>query len=110
MKPRHAAALALVGVFVGCAAQKQFLQEGGTQAEGYVVVSSESDRSDREQGLNIATSKCVEWGYKGALQYGEFTKCEAAWHGRLFGPVDLCYRYRLFIQYHCEGASALPPE
>jgi hypothetical protein len=82
MKPRHAAALALVG----CTAQKQFVQEGGTQAEGYVVVSSESDQSDREQVLKLATSKCVGWGYKGALQYGEFMKCEAASHGRLFGP------------------------
>jgi len=109
MKPRHAAALALVGVLVGCTTQKQFVQEGGNQAEGYVVVSSESDQSDREQGLNLATSKCVGWGYKGALQYAEFVKCEAAWHGRLFGPFDVCYRDRMLIQYHCEGASTLPP-
>jgi hypothetical protein len=105
MKPRHAAALTLVS----CTAQKQFVQEGGTQAEGYVVVSSESDQSDREQVLKLTTSKCVGWGYKGALQYGEFMKCEAASHGRLFGPFELCYRDRLFIQYHCQGANILPP-
>jgi hypothetical protein len=94
---------------MGCAANKQFVAEGGNQAEGYVVLSSDSDRSDREQGLQLAASKCVGWGYKGALQYGEYTECEDAWHGRLFGPFDLCYRDRLVVKYHCEGASTLPP-
>jgi hypothetical protein len=112
MKLRHAAALALAGLFVGCAAKKEFVQAGGGQSKGYVTISSELTgwgSADREQGLTLATSKCVGWGYSGALQFGEFETCDAAWHGRLFGPFTLCYRYQQVIQYYCEGASTLPP-
>jgi hypothetical protein len=114
MKPGYAGTLALACLFVGCAARKEFVQTGGGPSEGYVTISSElSDWEglpDREQGLALATSKCVGWGYKGALQYGEAEFCYSAWHGRLFGPFTLCYRNELVIQYYCEGASTLPPQ
>jgi hypothetical protein len=110
MKPRHAAALAVI-CLASCATTKEFAATGGSRADGVVVLSYEYgplrvSRGNDEQGDALATSSCVGWGYSGAVRYGESQQCIT--HD--WGIPDLFVACKTLVKrsYHCLGAAALP--
>ena len=117
MKLRHAAALALLTsvtmiCLASCVTTKEFVATGGNRADGVVILSYEYgplrvSRGDDEQGLALATSSCVGWGYSaGAIRFGESEQCIT--HD--WGIPDLFVACRTLVKrsYHCLGAAALP--
>jgi hypothetical protein len=73
MKKVYAAAVvgALILATSGCASQKEWGASGGSKADGIVKLSYQANafevpKVSAEQGLDLATKRCISWGYKKA--------------------------------------------
>jgi len=111
MKPRHVAALAVICLAGCCVATKEFVTTGGNQADGVVILSYEDgplqvSRGDYEQGLALARSTCVGWGYSGAIRYGESEQCIT--HGWEIPDLGEACKTLMKDSYHCLDAATLP--
>lgn len=96
--------LTIVVVLGGCATQKDWLVTGGSRADGVVRLSYESNEFQRakvskEQADQLATQKCMAWGYKGAEAFGsQSTQCTSY---RGFGS---CGDRQVTVEYQCTGS------
>lgn len=90
----------------GCATQKDWLVTGGSRADGTIDLSYESNEFQRaklsqEQADQLATKKCMAWGYKGAEAFGsQRTDCLSR---RGFGN---CGDRRVTVVYQCTGSPS----
>jgi hypothetical protein len=117
LKPRHVAALALVGSITViclagcCVTTKKFVATGGSRGDGVVILSYEDgplqvSHGDYEQGLALARSTCIGWGYSGAIRYGESEQCIT--HGWEIPDLGEACKELVKDSYHCLGAATLP--
>ena len=93
-------------VLSGCATQKELLVTDASRADGVVTLSYESNEFqsvsyDAQRAQEMATQRCVAWGYTGAEPFGsERTTCTSR---RGFGN---CGARRVDIQYQCTGSPS----
>lgn len=89
---------------VGCATQKNWLVTDGSRADGVVSLSYEHNEFQRPElsqaeADQLATQKCMAWGYKGAESFGsQRNDCLSR---RGFGN---CGSRRVTVQYQCMGS------
>ena len=72
---KHLLLLSLVAVLTGCATQKEWVASGGSRADGTVRLSYEyalfeQPQVNDAQGLAVAKTRCVAWGYQEAEAFG----------------------------------------
>ncbi|MGY0560650.1 YecR family lipoprotein [Luteimonas sp. A277] len=93
-------------VLAGCATQKELLVTEASRSDGVVTLSYESNEFqsvsyDAQRAQELATQRCVAWGYSGAESFGsERTTCTSR---RGFGN---CGARRVDIQYQCTGSPS----
>ena len=69
-------ALLLIAVGpIGCATPKEWVATGGSRADGTVRLSYdfgafEAPQVNNQQGLDIARSRCLAWGYQNTEAFG----------------------------------------
>jgi hypothetical protein len=103
---RTKALLALVAAVIstaGCATQRELMVTGASRADAVVKLSYESNEFQRvsydsQKAQELATQKCMAWGYSGAESFGsEETTCLSR---RGFGN---CGSRRVTVAYQCTG-------
>ena len=88
----------------GCATHKDWLVTGGSRADGVVRLSYERNEFQRPklskaQADQMATQRCMAWGYKGAETFGsQSIQCESR---RGFGN---CGDRLVTVEYQCTGS------
>lgn len=98
--------LALVVLLAGCATQKDWLVTGGSRADGVVSLAYEHNEFQRPElsqaeADQLATQKCIAWGYKGAESFGsQRNDCLSR---RGFGN---CGTRRVTVEYQCTGSPS----
>ena len=65
---------ALILTATGCATQKQWGASGGSKGDGIVKLSYQASALEipnvnEQQGLDLAKSRCISWGYKSAESF-----------------------------------------
>ena len=100
--------LALMLLTTGCATQKELIATGGSRADGTVKLSFEyglfeSPKLNTEQGLNVASQRCLAWGYTKAEPFGGYTS-------NCVNPSrNGCTRWMVTIEYQCIGTGNPKP-
>ena len=97
--------ITVVAVFSGCATTKEWSPTAGSRADGTMILSYqynnfEQPTVDDNQGLQLATARCQQWGYTGAEAFGGvIRKCAEPVYG-LYGG---CNMWQVDKQYQCIG-------
>lgn len=87
----------------GCATPKEWRAIGGSRSDGVVKLAfnyndvREDPVLDAQQGLNLAKTKCLAWGFKDAEAFGGAVEtCNG-------NPID-CHHWLVTKEYQCLGS------
>lgn len=93
--------MVISAVLSGCAAPKNWGAAGGSKADGTVKLAYtygmfEVPKVDSEQGLKVATNRCVSWGYEKAIAFDFVdTECKQM-------SSSGCSKTMVSQEYQCE--------
>lgn len=85
----------------GCATPKEWSAIGGSRSDGVVRLAfeyrfGEKPVLDKQQGLDLAKTKCLAWGFKDAEAFGAATK-------KCNGNPNDCRDWLVTKEYQCLG-------
>ena len=98
--------LGVLVLLAGCATQQSWLVTDGSRADGVVSLSYQHNEFQRPElsqaeADQLATQKCMVWGYKGAEAFGsQRTECLSK---RGFGN---CGSRQVTVEYQCTGSPS----
>lgn len=87
----------------GCAITKDWTATGGSRADGTIKLSYdyglfEVPKVREEQALDLASQRCIAWGYQSAAAFGGVTtNCSQ------FDGFNGCARWTVTKEYQCIG-------
>jgi hypothetical protein len=106
---RQLAFVAIAAILVsGCTTTRDWSATGGSRADGVVRLAYEQSEFEtvnvsEAQAIDLASRRCVSWGYEGAEAFGGMTRdCTQ------MGGFGGCARYRVNKEYQCTGQGNGP--